>query len=68
MFRRRYQMSQSLFLCIVEAVKGYDNYFQQRSDGLGRLGLSTLQKVTAMFRILAYGLPVDAIDEYVKIG
>ena len=61
-------MSRSLFLRIVEAVKGHDNYFQQRSDGLGRPGLSTLQKVTAVFRMLAYGLPADATDEYVKIG
>ena len=68
MFRRRYRMSRSLFLRIVEAVKGHDNYFQKRSDGLGRLGLSTLQKVTAVFRMLAYGLPTNATDEYVKIG
>ena len=68
MFRRRYRMSRSLFLRIVDAVKSHDNYFEQRSDGLGRLGLSTLQKVTAVFRMLAYGLPADATDEYVKIG
>lgn len=68
MFRRRYRMSRSLFLRIVDAVKGHDNYFEQRRDGLGRLGLSTLQKVTAVFRMLAYGVPADATDEYVKIG
>ncbi|XP_020254746.1 uncharacterized protein LOC109831756 [Asparagus officinalis] len=68
MFRRRYQMSRSLFLRIVDAVKDHDYYFQQRSDGLGRMGLSPLQKVTAVFRMLAYGLPADVTDEYVKIG
>ncbi|XP_020275043.1 uncharacterized protein LOC109849603 [Asparagus officinalis] len=68
MFRRRYRMSRSLFLRIVDAVKDHDYYFQQRSDGLGRMGLSPLQKVTAVFRMLAYGLPADATDEYVKIG
>ena len=57
-----------MFLRIVEAVKGHDNYFQQQSDGLGRLGLSTLQKITAVFWMLAYGLPADATDEYLKIG
>ncbi|XP_039120525.1 uncharacterized protein LOC120256933 [Dioscorea cayenensis subsp. rotundata] len=68
MFRRRYRMSRSLFLRIVGAVKNHDSYFQQRCDGLGRGGLSTLQKITAAFRMLAYGLPADATDEYIKIG
>ena len=68
MFRRRYRMSRSLFLRIINAVKGHDVYFTQRRDRLGKLGLSPLQKVTAVFRMLAYGLPADATDEYVKIG
>ncbi|XP_020253854.1 uncharacterized protein LOC109830908 [Asparagus officinalis] len=68
MFRRRYRMSRSLFLRIVDAMKDHDYYFQQRSDGLGRMGLSPLQKVTAIFRMLVYGLPADAMNEYVKIG
>ena len=68
MFRRRYQMSRDLFLRIVNAVKNQDNYFHQRRDALGRLGLSTIQKVTVVFRMLAYGLPANATDEYIKIG
>ena len=67
-FRRRYRMRRSLFLRIVDAVKDHDQYFQQRRDHAGRLGLSSNQKVTAVFRILAYGFPADAADEYVKIG
>ncbi len=27
MFRRRFRMSRSLFICIVDVVKGHDNYF-----------------------------------------
>ncbi|KAL5810720.1 hypothetical protein ACOSQ4_027288 [Xanthoceras sorbifolium] len=46
----------------------HDNYFVQRRDGLGRLGLSSLQKITSMFRMLAYGVPADSTDEYIKIG
>ncbi|XP_020270863.1 uncharacterized protein LOC109846051 [Asparagus officinalis] len=68
MFRRRYRMSRSLFIRIVDAVKDHDHYFQQRSDGLGRMRLSPLQKVTTVFRMLAYGLLANATDEYVKIG
>ena len=68
MFRRRFRMSRSLFLRIVDAVKAHDNYFEQRYDALGRPGLSTLQKATSVFRMLAYGMPADGTDEYVKIG
>ncbi|XP_019157751.1 PREDICTED: uncharacterized protein LOC109154407 [Ipomoea nil] len=68
MFRRRFRMSRNLFLRIANAVKDHDNYFVQRRDRIGRLGLSTLQKVTAAFRILAYGVPADGTDEYIQIG
>ena len=61
-------MSQSLFLRIVEAVHNHDLYFHKKKDDVGRLGLSPLQKIIAAFRMLVYGLPVDATDEYVKIG
>ncbi|XP_020264092.1 putative nuclease HARBI1 [Asparagus officinalis] len=37
-------------------------------DGVGKLGLSTLQKVTSAFRMLAYGTSADSTDEYVRIG
>ena len=49
-------------------MKDHDNYFKQQRDALGRLGLSALQKATAVIRILAYALPADATDEYIKIG
>ena len=68
MFRRRFRMGQILFLRIVNVVEGHDNYFVQRYDAFGRLGLSSLQKITAVFRMLAYGAPTYSTDEYVKIG
>ena len=68
MFHRRFRMGRSLFLRIVNAVEAHDNYFVQRQDGFGRLELSSLQKITAVFRMLAYGVPVDSINEYIKIG
>ncbi|KAK6120693.1 hypothetical protein DH2020_045567 [Rehmannia glutinosa] len=67
-FRRRFRMSRSLFLRIAGAVRNHDNYFLQRRDATGRLGLSLFQKVTAALRMLAYALPADATDEYIKIG
>ena len=32
------------------------------------LGLSCFQKVTTSFRMLTYGVPADAMDEYLRIG
>lgn len=42
MFRRRFWMSRNLFLYIYDTIQRHDNYFVQRRDGLGRLGLSGL--------------------------
>ena len=30
--------------------------------------MSSLQKITAAYRILAYGTPTDSVDEYIRIG
>ncbi|KAK2643253.1 hypothetical protein Ddye_025016 [Dipteronia dyeriana] len=67
MFRTRFRMDRSLFLRIVEKVEAHDNNFIQRRDSMGRLGLSALQKITVVFRMLAYCCPADATDEYIKI-
>ena len=39
-----------------------------RSDVVGRMGLSSLQKCTAAIRILECKSPTDCVDEYVRIG
>ena len=41
---------------------------EKRCDATGKVGLSALQKCVAFMRILAYGVPADAVDEYVRIG
>ncbi|KAK9225992.1 hypothetical protein WN943_011038 [Citrus x changshan-huyou] len=68
MCRRRFRMSRSLLSRITNVVQGHDNYFMQRRDGIGRLRLSSLQKIIAVFRMLADGMPADATNEYIKIG
>ena len=30
--------------------------------------MSSLQKITAAYRILVYGTPTDSVDEYIRIG
>ena len=58
-------MYRPLFLRIICAVQREDDYFTIRCDATGLAGLGPLQKVCAALRILAYGLPTDAVDEYI---
>ena len=67
LFRRRFQMSRSLFLRIQSKVETCEPYFIQKKDNAQRLGLSSLQKITTAFRMLAYGVTADFMDEYVRI-
>ncbi|XP_021321298.1 uncharacterized protein LOC110437244 [Sorghum bicolor] len=46
----------------------YDDYFVHKRNAAGTLGLSCLQKVVAAFRMLAYGVAADAMDDYIRIG
>ncbi|KAL0006319.1 hypothetical protein SO802_013880 [Lithocarpus litseifolius] len=68
LFRRRFRMSRSLFLHIQSKVETYEPYFIQRRDNAQRLSLSSLQKITAALRMLAYGMAADFMNEYVRIG
>ena len=61
-------MRRPVFLRIMKAVEEHDDYFVQKRNAAGVLGLSCLQKVVAAFRMLAYGVPTDALDEYICIG
>ena len=68
LFRRRFRMNRTLFLCILFMVENYDPYFVQTKNAVGIMGLSSLQKMTAAIRMLAYGVSADAVDDYVRIG
>ncbi|KAF8408735.1 hypothetical protein HHK36_004803 [Tetracentron sinense] len=57
-------MQRSLFLHIQSAVETHDPYFVQKINAVGTLGLSSLQKITAAMRRLAYGVAADYINEY----
>ncbi|XP_057740402.1 uncharacterized protein LOC130957575 [Arachis stenosperma] len=53
---------------------GHDRLFQDyfadepMVDATGRRSLSSLQKCTAVIRMLAYGVAADTVDDYVRIG
>ena len=51
-------MSRSFFLRIQSKVETHELYFIQKRDDAQRLGLSSLQKITAAFRTLAYRVTV----------
>lgn len=61
-------MRRHVFVRIMNAVEKYDDYFVQKRNAAGTLGLSCLQKVVAAFRMLAYGVAADAMDDYICIG
>ena len=67
-FRRRFRMKKPLFMHIVDRLSNEVQFFRQKKDALGRLGLSTLQKCTAAIRVLAYGTAADTVDEYLRLG
>ena len=53
---------------IVDRLSNEVQFFRQKKDGLGRLGLSAFQKCTTAIRVLAYGTAADAVDEYLRLG
>jgi hypothetical protein len=53
-------MHRPLFLHIAGAVEHHDRWFEQKRNNAGVLGLHPLQKITAVFRMLAYGISADA--------
>ena len=67
-FQRRYRMRRSLFVKIVEACEANCRYFTRRRNAAGLMGFSSYQKISAAMRVIAYGVPADYTDEYLRIG
>ena len=67
-FRRRFRMNKSLFKYVMEKVESNNSYFTQSSNAAGKMGHSSLQKMTAAIRLLAYGVSPDSEDNYVRMG
>ena len=61
-------MRRHVFNSIREGVVVHDPYFDCKEDALGKLGFSSYQKRTAAINILAYGIPSDIVDEYVRMS
>ncbi|CAN6319320.1 unnamed protein product [Urochloa humidicola] len=67
-FRRRFRMSTDLFLRIVDGVATHDDYFKQKPNASGLLGATALQKVFGPFRMMAYDVPADSLDDVVRMA
>ena len=61
-------MARHVFNRIREGVVAHDPYFECKTDALGKLGFSSYQKCTAAICMLAYGIPGDLVDEYVRMS
>ncbi|XP_075486458.1 uncharacterized protein LOC142526070 [Primulina tabacum] len=67
-FQRQFRMRREFFLSIVNALENHSTFFQQRDDAVRRKGFSPLPKCTAAIRQLAYGVPADNLDEYLRMS
>jgi hypothetical protein len=57
-----------VYFRIAYTIEEQDNYFVQRRNATRAPGFSCPHKVTIGYRQLAYGVPVNYVDEYVRIG
>ena len=55
----QHQRVARVLLTIVEGVASVDDFFLQKADALGKTGATTLQRVTVVLRMLAYGVSAD---------
>lgn len=67
-FRQRFRCRKALFLRAVEKIAAHDDYFQQRSDAAGRLGMTPLHKVIVAWRKICYGYVSDGMDESFEVS
>ncbi|KAF8364697.1 hypothetical protein HHK36_033377 [Tetracentron sinense] len=66
LFRRRFRMRCPLFCHIVFEVEDHQPYFIQQRNAARTLGFSSIQKITDVLRMLAYGVIDDYVDEYLR--
>jgi len=68
-FRRRFRVSSAMFQRAYEGVHGKKPFFPAgKKDATGRRGIHPLVRLTAVFRMLAYGTCADSQDEQFQIS
>ena len=61
-------MRRSVFVKIIEACEADCRYFTRQRNAAGLMGFSAYEKISAAMRVIAYGVPTDYVDEYLRIG
>jgi hypothetical protein len=61
-------MCKAMFIDICHAATKRNVYFHQRLNAAGLPGFATVQKITAIVHMLAYGGPANQLDEYFRMG
>jgi hypothetical protein len=61
-------MRRELFVKIVEACEVNCLHFTRQRNRACALEFSQYQKISAAMRVIAYGIPADYTDEYLRIG
>jgi hypothetical protein len=67
-FERRYRMPRCVYEEVRARVLENDNYFHEKSDALGRPGVSTDVKITAAVRKLSLGVGPDGVVEFCRVS
>jgi hypothetical protein len=65
---RQYRMFIELFLVILNGVRDYNDYFEAKYDCTSKIGFTSYQKCFAAVWQLAYGVPGDFIDDYMRMS
>jgi hypothetical protein len=55
-------------LVILNGVRNYDDYFDAKYDCTRKIGFFSYQKCFAAVQQLAYGVPGDLIDDYMRMS
>ena len=67
-FRRRFRMGKNMFMRLVHGVREHDPWFKLKKDAVGTVGFSSIQKCTTAMRMIAYGIPADNQDDYLRMS
>ncbi|KAI5313427.1 hypothetical protein L3X38_042601 [Prunus dulcis] len=65
-FRVSYRMQPHLFNKVMHDICNYDEYFVQKKNCAGNLGLLPKRKFTAVIQMLAYGSSADQVESLVR--
>lgn len=60
-------MQKHVFMHIMEDLCNHDDFWRQKPDAVGKMGLLLEQKMTGALRMLAYGAVADQCNEITRM-